>query len=104
MTEEVEGMDANPGDLKDAGWTVAFRSWKDDVRHGLSRGGGHHGAVQASASFGKVYRKQGDEARVKLVIGLTSVLAVWRRNQTAVDVDLVSGPMDEVQHHVCEPK
>ncbi|KAH6923933.1 hypothetical protein HPB50_009570 [Hyalomma asiaticum] len=51
---EVEGMDTSPEELEDAGWTVAFRSRKGDVRKGSSGGGGQRGGVKAPAGSGKV--------------------------------------------------
>lgn len=53
-TVEVEGMDASPEELEDAGWTAAFRSRKGDVRNGPSGGGGQRGGVKATAGSGKV--------------------------------------------------
>ncbi|KAH6931844.1 hypothetical protein HPB50_000917 [Hyalomma asiaticum] len=53
-TVEVEGMDASPEELEDAGWTAAFRSRKGDVRNGPSGGGGQRGGVKAMAGSGKV--------------------------------------------------
>ncbi|KAH6920124.1 hypothetical protein HPB50_028885 [Hyalomma asiaticum] len=44
-TVDVEGMEASPEELEDAGWTAAFRSRKRDVGNGSSGGGGQRGEV-----------------------------------------------------------
>ncbi|KAL1478640.1 hypothetical protein MTO96_034942 [Rhipicephalus appendiculatus] len=72
-TVEVEGMNASPGELEDAGWTAAFRSRKGDVRNGSSGGGGQRGGVKASAGLARC-KKLCDEARAQalsMAAGLT---------------------------------